>query len=145
MALRKLCKLRFRQNKAAFRPPWVNWPVAGIDRSTSRKNPRGQMRLATMNATCVAFRSCQVAVRAVNLQNFDDLIRHWSTNPLAHWGKPEAGSSRSFRASPPSSNSNMLMSEPARASNDEPPIRPKFQLSSMNRRIEVWSVREWST
>src|ERR1700681_3442406 len=98
-----------------------------------------------MNAPGVAFRSCQVAVCAVDLQKFDDLIRHWSTNPQVHWGKPEAGSSRSFRASPPFSNSNMFMIEPARASKDEPPIRPKYQLSSMNCRIEVWSVREWST
>jgi hypothetical protein len=39
----------------------------------------------------------------------------------------------------------MLSSEPARASNDPPPIRPSDQLSSMNPRIDVWSVSACST
>jgi hypothetical protein len=39
----------------------------------------------------------------------------------------------------------MLSSEPARLSNEWSPIRPTRQLSSMKRRIEVWSVRLWST
>ncbi len=39
---------------------------------------------------------------------------------------------------------NIEFSEPATES-DEPSIRGDFQLSSMNLRIEVWSVTEWST
>jgi hypothetical protein len=35
-----------------------------------------------------------------------------------------AGLSKSFRASPPFFEFNVLLSEPASASNDEPPIRP---------------------
>jgi hypothetical protein len=34
---------------------------------------------------------------------------------------------------------------PGRASNEKSPIWPRFQLSSMNRRIEVCSVIVWST
>ena len=34
---------------------------------------------------------------------------------------------------------------PARWSNEWSPIRPVRQLSSMNFRIELWSVSEWST
>src|SRR5262249_41912364 len=36
-------------------------------------------------------------------------------------------------------------SAPARSSNELSPMRPVFQLSSMNRRMEVWSVTVWST
>src|SRR5690348_519633 len=39
----------------------------------------------------------------------------------------------------------MLSSDPALASNDASPIRPVFQLSSMNRVIEDWSVVALST
>ena len=41
--------------------------------------------------------------------------------------------------------SNMPASEPASASNESPPILPVPQLSSMNRRIDDWSVSVWST
>jgi hypothetical protein len=40
---------------------------------------------------------------------------------------------------------NIFSSEPAFASNEKSPIRPRPQLSSTQRRIEVWSVVEWST
>ena len=39
----------------------------------------------------------------------------------------------------------MLSSDPRLASKEASPIRPAFQLSSMKRRIEVWSVDVWST
>ena len=41
--------------------------------------------------------------------------------------------------------SNIPFNDPARASSESSPIRPVDQLSSMKRRIEVWSVWVWST
>ena len=41
--------------------------------------------------------------------------------------------------------SNMPVRLLARWSNEWSPIRPVRQLSSMNFRIELWSVSEWST
>ena len=39
---------------------------------------------------------------------------------------------------------NMLSIGFAMASNEPPPILPRFQLSSINRVIEVWIVKVWS-
>jgi hypothetical protein len=41
--------------------------------------------------------------------------------------------------------SSIEFSVPASASIDWSAMRPSFQLSSMKRRIEDWSVRLWST
>src|SRR5713226_7751478 len=50
----------------------------------------------------------------------------------------------SFPAFGPPLKSNMLFNVPVVASVEPLPIRPRFQLSSMNRKIEDWSVIESS-